>query len=702
MESRSDIRKEGKKEYVVVAKAVGINLAALLLVFAFFEPGASVDDLWPANILYGACTGEYIPTLLYSNDLLALLMVALLKAFPNVAWYYVLFYAGMWLSFVALTYIFLKKCSGTHFWICFLLLTLPAYHDFFVRLNFGKTAALLTAAGFALIFYAIASSKKKICCYLFGTVLILFGSMIRYSMLLMVIMVFFGGFLSLCIRGIRQKNPALKKQILSFAVTLAALYAVAWVLQFYSTTHLENQGFLKDFQEINAARASVQDYAKPPYKQYREQYEKLGISENDFQIYWGETFMTYDPDKFTTEMLEAVRDFSPISKYQGEDVTETVVNITRNLLRVSFASPQMVAFVVTLCLLLLSPKTKTLEVLLSGSMSVVAVLYLLWKGRTTPDVLTAVFFTGGLVALLLSGEWLSPPKKRTIPIYIFAAVGMLFADYENLSASGYYGETYYTGSEVETENRYWEDAKTIEEYVSLMNEDREHVYLVFEILGRQKWLAYYDIFEAQQPGSRDNIIMMYDWGLQKTQLEKFGIQNPWSEITDNNTIYWALYGSDKDQIEKITTYIQENYAPDAKASLAKQVGELSIYRFYTDSDAIADYLDGYTVKEKKEELVTDLHVSRKQDTCHILGTAYVKGQDSFAQTVVVEVVDENSKESAFAYLEQSQNKTCKTQDKKDGKYAACQGEVDISGMSQNISVYVYVQVNGSLYKEKVQ
>lgn len=693
---------EAKKEYLVVVKAAGINLLALLLIFAFFEPGASVDDLWPANILYGACTGEYIPTLLYSNDLLAFLMVALLKIFPQVAWYYVLFYAGMWLSFVALTYVFLKKCHGLHFGVCYLLLVLPAYHDFFVRVNFGKTAALMVAAGFALVFYAIECFEKKVCCYLFGTLLIFFGSMIRYSMLLMVIMVFFGGFLSLCVRGIRQKNPDLKKQFLSFVVTLAVLYAVTWVPQFYSSTYLENRGFLADFQEINAARASVQDYAKPPYKQYQKQYEKLGISENDFQIYWGETFMTYDPDKFTTEMLEAVRDFSPISKYQGEDLTETFVNITRNLLRVSFASPQMVAFVVTLCLLLLSPKTKTSEVLLSGSMSVVAVMYLLWKGRTTPDVLTAVFFTGGLVALLLSGEWLSPPKKRTLPIYIFAAVGILFADYENLSASGYYGETYYTGSEVETENRYWEDSKVIEEYISLMNEDREHVYLVFEILGRQKWLAYYDIFEVQEPGSRDNIIMMYDWGLQKTQLEKFGIQNPWSEITDNNTVYWALYGSDKDQIEKITLYIQENYAPNAKATLAKQVGELSIYRFYTDSEAILQYLDGYTAIDGDKDLVTDMTVSRKKDTCSISGTVYVKGQDSFAQTVVAEVVDEKSGERTCTYLSQTENKSPQVEDKQDAKYSACQGEVAVSDMSKDISVYVYVQVNGALYKEKVQ
>ena len=161
-----------RKQNNAIWKAVVINIVALLIVFLFFEPGASVDDLWPAAILYGACTGEYVPTLLYSNDLLAMLMVALLKVFPNVAWYFVIFYVCMWVSFTVLTFILLNKCGRKAFWICYLLMVMPAYHDFFVRVNFGKTAAVAIVAGFALVFYAIELFQKKYGYYLVGIVLI--------------------------------------------------------------------------------------------------------------------------------------------------------------------------------------------------------------------------------------------------------------------------------------------------------------------------------------------------------------------------------------------------------------------------------------------------------------------------------------------------------------------------------------------------
>lgn len=693
----------GKEKNGPLMKAIVINAVALLCILFFFEIGACVDDLMPASILYGAYTGEYETYLLYSNRILAWILVSLLKLCPHVGWYFVISILGMWLAFTTITMAVIRLTNAKVTPILLLFLFLPAYHDFITRINFGKTAALLICAGLCIIFMSIETSDYKPRYWIWGLFLIEFGSLIRNIVLYMVILVFSGIFFVYCKRAIQTGDVAAKRKIrqLIYGVLLIVFTNIA--INFFSGYAIKIDDKWHDFLKINSARASIQDFAIPNYREYQKEYEALGISYNDYQVYWKNRFLCYDPQRYTTDMLNSVRRFEDKSKYLLDSLSGTMLNITRELLLKLRNCQQFIPLISCIILAYLNTKKQKRELFWANIGGIIALFYLIWNGRTTPDVLTAIAFAMLTVNVLLffkNGNLSSLNKMTFYKVAIIVSILTIWCDYNKISTSGYYVKESYEEAGVEPPNSIIELTKQMTDAEELISGDENHVYLNFEIIGRPRWFMYYDIWKAQMPNTKKNMVVMYDFGVQKEQLKKYDIVNPWEEITDSKNIYVLLHDTEEAYINNVTTYIQEHYDKHATAVLIKDVNDMLVYRFISDPQKKP--FDDKNLIDGTDIIREQMSIKKTENGYELSGYAYIEGEDSYAQNICVKMVDKESGATIYQYLTQTENKYLRDAGKNQGRYSACKGEIDFLAPFSDVEMYMYLITDTNIYTKQIK
>ena len=73
-----------------------------------FKPFLGTDDYLMSNTLYGVLGDDYDYQVKYENFLYGRLMVFLLRLFPDIPWYTILFYIWIFIALTLLTYVILK------------------------------------------------------------------------------------------------------------------------------------------------------------------------------------------------------------------------------------------------------------------------------------------------------------------------------------------------------------------------------------------------------------------------------------------------------------------------------------------------------------------------------------------------------------------------------------------------------------------
>lgn len=668
--------------------AVFINIIVFATAMLLFGSTPKTDDFDMAKILYGGITGEYSGIILYINPILGYFMKFLLQIWPTISWYYVLQYILMFVAFSSLTYVLLKKFHIKQALLYWSVLMCFSAYEFYVRITFSKTCGVLLVVGLLLILYAI-DNRAKAAMYLLGGGLASIGILYRNTMLLLVLCIFFSSFIFSIVLN-KNNVQKLKVIVLKFVLISVGLYMFSIGTDCIKDYIYENDTVWEGYQESNATRAGLTDLGWPDYETYSQEYSELGVSENDYKM-WKELNNIGDPERFDEELIKSISD---IDREDENSLLDTLLNASKNLTQYYVENPMFWCLLIFVCLFLLAKREyKGMIIVTILGFCIFSYYYMSARGRVQHHVDVVVCLAAIVLLIYYSGDINDESQyalKCQAGLAILLTIGAVNYFYTDISAQSYYGQGVDMSSE-ELEKNY--------EKLKLFAEDKNHFY-VLDSTEIYRICQGFDTFSVIEKGIYHNVFLVNQYAIPPYQqaLKDYGIQNPIAELVNSNMLYFCALENSSYRMNIILKYIQENYYPDAYYTLVKIVDGTYVYRFN------AGELDvqGATILQNSDKVEHEIEVSLNESNfVDIRGHAFVEGEDSYAQTIYIEVEDCESEESEFYYTVQEENKKYYKADKFHGKYSSFSTTIQLENIDK-VKLYLIIENNQGIYRLPIE
>ena len=678
------------KEISFWACLIGINITVFVVAMLLFEPTMKSDDYDMCNVLYGGVNGEYSPFVLYVNILMGYFLKFLLVSFPNISWYYVIQNLSIFLGFCAITYVLMKKNPMKKFLLFYCVFMLFAAYEVYVRITFSKTGALLMAAGLLLILYAI-DQKAKISRYIIGVLLISLGILWRSGMLQLIVGMFFSVYVLLFVQAWKKWDKEfLKKSAIFILITMMILVLgkVANKVHAYAFNNDEVWG---EYIKFNTVRSSVLDYGWPDYETFEKDYEKIGITQNDY-VMWSKYANISDTDRFTEKTLGKIRSIYKMS--EDEPLYEIIDAAVKHLCAYMAQNTMFYLWLACLILILIYGEQKNYSIIAYLSLCwIMAYLYMYYRGRLQNHVDASIAIAGSLILLYYaSGEKIVARQellKAIMPISVIFIVAVNYF-YADITTSNYLGAYY---GIIDSQKEFAHDNYN---KMSLLSEDQEHLYLI----SAYETHTIYPCFapdEIIEKGFYHNIFRLNQYTIPvfRQPLIDYNVENPFADIVNNKTMFYCASESRNFEINTILKYIQENYAQDTYCTLVKKVKDLYIYRF----DEGKLQLDISDIKADCEDVVKNVEYQFEGNNLYIGGYVYMEGEDSFAQNVYIQIYNKKKNEYNYNYTLQMENEQLKDAGKYGGQYSTFETNVYIDEAElENLEVNLLLENDKGIYQ----
>ena len=536
---------------LVFAVNLLIQAGMILCMNPVYDSG---KDIYIAALTNGAL-GVQDAHIVFQNIILGKLYCFLYGIFgARFFWYAGFQYGLLFLSFCIFTFLILRTWRGKgHIWVAMSLLLFLGY-ECYIQVSYVKTALVASAAGVALLSYG-AYDKKKTALAL-GTLFTLAGSLydflpaVIFSILLAVI---------LTLRMLETDRPIEEKKR---SFRYAGLAFTAFLLLAGGALCVDRMAYQKEeqWQEYTSylkVRRQLDQVTWPAYKEYKEEYQELGITESAYQLY--KSGLSYDPEVLDTHKMEQLLDWIR----EKETMTNTLQRVQKVCMSL-FDHSIFYGMVFALLVFCMNRKRGRFLTLAAGFLGIWCVLFLMVKvgGITDLPSYKALCMAGGIAFFMAT----SPQKQevqRQSAVVIFLCLLLMN---QNI---------WHTQWRI---NVAGEEADEAQQRVTIGNiaYDNEHLYLA---LGEDT-LAYeqdYDVFDRINTGVWANNCRLDAWisasPVYVAIMEQYGVTNAFRDAVDNEKVY--MIGG---QIKTVIRYIKEYYDETAKAKKAGRVGDLTIWQ----------------------------------------------------------------------------------------------------------------------------
>ncbi len=678
----SALQKLTKNKWVI---SIALNIIALFVILLFFEITPKSDDYNMAQILYGTYSdGTYSEFLLYTNPIIGLINKWLLQIFPNVAWYYIFQYILMVLCFSFVLRIALDRLNLKTALIYWIIMMPICGYDFYSRITFSKTSALLMVVGLICLLYAIGN--KKVLFYIFGFLFVTFGILYRSGLFYMEVFCFIPS-LILEIKHIWKSKKDLVKTALKFAVIVVGLFVIYTGARYINNYMYANSEW-SHHSEYNSARAKVVDYPWIDYEENIELYQEYDVTEAKYTMwesYNNVLDMSLDEFKLAN-VFQATAEDRNIS-------TRTFFNSLGNQLCSNLMLYVMLIFLVFL--ILSKNKDKWWLIASICGVLILAILVMYYRGRLAYHANEAVLMACSMQLMYYASN--RPDKKYGS--YVLAGLIYLIGIYYNYDMIT--TSAYYLANPNEKVDSYKDYIAENYKNTKLLSDDKEHFYL----MSVQEKNHIYECFTALQVMPRYFYSNIAYGGqgichvLQEESLDNYGLYTPYKDMVDNLDAFYCFTDWTEYQIEGIADYIRDEHGIECTPVLLKQAEEMSLYR-YCSHELVLEDIDYI---EDTSDIISEINVDIVDYELDISGYAYIEGEDSFAQNIYVELEDPETDEEYYYYTLQTENEALKYEDKYNGKYSDFSAEINLSETDlQDYLVYVIFEINNNYYKIAVE
>lgn len=304
------------------------HILAVLYAVVFLHPFYGSNDEFSLAAIASGAYGDPTHYFIYIHSGFGWLLKAFYSLVPGVNWYTFVMYGLIYLSLSAIGCVWIGRARRTGF-ILAAMLVLACVWPLYVEFQYTKTAAVVTAAGYVLLFCGpgcgnenagegkkqnkVGLSAKAVPAG--GVFLLLFGSWIRFHAFGMITIMAFGlwlGRVSAVRKNREIKNFLLRDCIpcmLAFGLILGSM--VLENLLVYTPDSPQ-----RHYREYDRARQQLLDYGVPDWDEYQADYEALGLGRTDCINL--QNWLIADYDRYKADTFRAIVDFRKDRPFQWE------------------------------------------------------------------------------------------------------------------------------------------------------------------------------------------------------------------------------------------------------------------------------------------------------------------------------------------------------------------------------------------------
>ncbi|MCC2127140.1 hypothetical protein [Hominiventricola filiformis] len=310
------MKKHGLSTGHLICLFLLLHIAAVGYAVTFLHPYYGSNDEFTLAAIASGAYGSYTQYFIYLHSAFGWILKCFYMLFPSVNCYTMVMYGLIFLSLSAIgcTWITRWKKIGT---VMAVMLVLAGLSPLYVELQYTKTAAVVTAAGYVLLFIGgqKAEKWKKAFVQALGILLLLLGSWIRFQSFGMVSILAFGFWLARAVGVLKTREW---KQflvcdclpcIIAFSCVFGSI-AAENVLVYTPGSQEEH------YREYDKARQRLLDYGVPEWDDYQAEYEALGLTRTD--VINLEKWLIADYDRYTADTFNAIVAFRQDRPFQWE------------------------------------------------------------------------------------------------------------------------------------------------------------------------------------------------------------------------------------------------------------------------------------------------------------------------------------------------------------------------------------------------
>ena len=310
------MKKHGLSTGHLICLFLLLHIAAVGYAVTFLHPYYGSNDEFTLAAIASGAYGSYTQYFIYLHSAFGWILKCFYMLFPSVNCYTMVMYGLIFLSLSAIgcTWITRWKKTGA---VMAVMLVLAGLSPLYVELQYTKTAAVVTAAGYVLLFIGgqKAEKWKKAFVQALGILLLLLGSWIRFQSFGMVSILAFGFWLARAVGVLKTREW---KQflvcdclpcIIAFSCVFGSI-AAENVLVYTPGSQEEH------YREYDKARQRLLDYGVPGWDDYQAEYEALGLTRTD--VINLEKWLIADYDRYTADTFNAIVAFRKDRPFQWE------------------------------------------------------------------------------------------------------------------------------------------------------------------------------------------------------------------------------------------------------------------------------------------------------------------------------------------------------------------------------------------------
>lgn len=519
-------------------------------------------------------------------------------------WFLIIMLFCEFITFCLVFKSFINRCgirNGVYVFCLFSIIVIPPLYCMHMFTNAG---AFILAGGVFWIIYSIRN-EFKIIQYIPGFFLILMGISIRFDVIYFSVF-FFGIVWLMDVIPLVFKH---KKNKVQFVRDLKR-YVWPFVLIFFSIAILyitqnilmekENPGFY----DWNKTRSSVDLFPIPDYEQYKEEYEKIGISYTDYKLQ--RSWNCLDPEFFTIEKYKEILEMKNNIKkadrtfsYWVELFHDSIKDCCDNVLIGIYF------FLVILAVIYKNKRLfiKTAILILANILLIMYFNYIeRFIQRIEWSIQLNLFFA---VLLILNDIDFNKIKaaefreKFLLSVLLFVLIFLMWhpnggAQWNDLAGKNIVQQYRYALSRSNNFFYYLKNMLAGEKgiyathdysVIKSILEDKKSFYF---ILNTYTWRVPYpftnkDIFRTAEAGMASNwgVLGEYLFNLSqiKNNLYQYRIKNPFREIIKNNIKVVCRKVEAYDRTSEIYSYVKEHYHRDISFSIYENFDNVIVGRY---------------------------------------------------------------------------------------------------------------------------
>ena len=550
-----------------------LNIILLLIPLTTKTIKFEVSDDFIMNLIAsGGYTKEPSPFIMFMHPILGQIISFLYKIFPNVNWYTFFHISIIFICFVIIDILFLRRKNKISF---FLFLIIPTIFslDMYQLIQFTKTSALCVITGALLFFSYLNDNKDDKKSIVLSILFTCIGFMIRQQCFYLVSAIFFIQSIVFLIKK-KQKNYVVKELkyifILFFCLISLGAYSI-W----FDNINVE----YKDYKSFGEARSQLLDYSVPPYEAISQQLKEISITKNDYESLVTWNFI--DSEYYTTERITKVLNI--VDEFRDEH-QKSIKDVLSELFHREYWNYFGLWACLIVFILFIVNDIRLLPIeLLIASLGIIILIFLCFSGRIVYRVEFVVFMS---VCLAMTVSDSASPQEN-INNYYLVLLGVICA----LFCVGIKG---YWSLPKNKEDRYqimynsW--SNDLNKYnLTFNNEELFELKKLFKdntnnkyYLGFQTSIqTYYLSFNPLKPidvNSFKNVVYLTGVDTNNPAKNEFlkdnGISNLIYELLDNNA-----YLVENIYQNQILEYIQNHYDKDVDMDLVEIKDGFKIWKF---------------------------------------------------------------------------------------------------------------------------